>query len=75
MVRSALHGPKPYEFIRFGALHGPKPYDFVGFGSLHGPKPYEFIGFQKRVFETDRGPPGGGQLGGAAKLSSNHAQK
>ncbi len=39
------HGPKPYEFIGFGALHGSKPYEFIRFGALHGPKPYEFIVF------------------------------
>ncbi len=44
-------GPKPYQFIGFGAIDGPKPYEFIGFGAIDGPKPYEFIGF---------GAPGGG---------------
>ncbi len=38
-------GPKPYEFIGFGAIQGPKRYKFIGSGGIHGPKPYELIGF------------------------------
>ncbi len=24
-------------------MAGPKPYEFIGFGAMAGPKPYEFI--------------------------------
>ncbi len=40
-----IHGPKPYECVRFGDIHGPKPYKFMGFGDIHGPRAYKFIGF------------------------------
>ena len=38
-------GPKPYEFIRFGAMEVTKPYEFTGFGAMDVTKPYKFIGF------------------------------
>ncbi len=32
-LQAALHGTKPYKFIRLGDFHGPKPYKFIGFGA------------------------------------------
>ncbi len=31
-----IHGPKPYQFIRFGDIHDPKPYKFIRFGDIRG---------------------------------------
>ncbi len=40
-----IHGPKPYEFMGFGAMGVTKPYKFIWFGNIHGPKSYELKGF------------------------------
>ncbi len=40
-----IDGPKPYDFIWFGAMDGPKPYEFIRFGAMDVTKSYEFIGF------------------------------
>ena len=44
--RPSIHdkGPKPYEFIGFGAMDVTKPYEFIGFGAMDVTKPYECIG-------------------------------
>ncbi len=72
-----IHGPKPYEFIGFGAVEVTKPYEFIGFGAMDVTKPYEFMGFGEFLICQGSGighfgGPGG--PGGPSKRYTIHSK-